>query len=591
MSKKNYDFSGWATRNNIKCSDGRVIKKDAFVDNDGGTVPLVWNHNHTDADNVLGHALLENRDEGVYAYCNFNNTPQGENAKELVAHGDITALSIYANQLKQIDCDVVHGTIRELSLVLAGANPGAFIETVIAHSDSLDEEAIIFNCEKIEDIQIEHSEEGENIMEEKNKMNVEGTKNVNVSDVEHADKEETVSEIFDTLNEKQKAVVYALIAQALEDGGQNKTETEDTKMKHNAFENENVKNEEVISHSDMEQIFVDAKRIGNLGDAVKEYALAHSITNIDNFFPEPVMVGQVPEMIENETEWVKKVMSGVKHTPFARVKSVAANTTAAEARAKGYVKGAQKVEEVLTALKRTTTPATIYKLQKFDRDDMIDLNKSFDVVAWVKNEMRGKLDEEAARAILIGDGRSSDSDDKINELNIRPIYTDSDTYAVKKALVRADGQDDITFAKDFIRQVKKSRKDYKGSGTPTLFCSEDLFTNMLLIEDTNGRVIYDTEEKLRTALRVKEIVPVEPMENLVRTSEGYDYKLMGIIVNLADYNVGTDRGGEVNFFDDFVIDYNKYEYLIETRFSGALVKPFSALVFEEKAVHSEEAGQ
>lgn len=589
MDKKSYDFSGWATRNDIRCSDGRTIKKDAFKDQNGKKVPLVWNHNHTDASNVLGHAWLENRDEGVYAYCSFNNTKQAENAREFVNHGDIEALSICANQLVQNKGDVIHGIIREVSLVLAGANPGAYIETVLAHGDESDEEAIIYN--NFETIQINHSEEseknkedGENMPEEK-VLNQQPT----TEEIEHAE-EKTVQEIFDSMNEEQKTVVYALIAQALEEGEENKMKhSEEIDMKTNVFENQNGVKETALSHSDMLGIIEDAKKCGSLKDACEQYAMAHSITGIENFFPEVKLVGDMPAMIEDKTDWVSKVMNGVKHTPFSRIKSAAANTTAEEARAKGYVKGNQKVEEVLTSLKRTTTPTTIYKLQKLDRDDVIDIT-DFDVVAWLKMEMRGKLDEEAARAILIGDGRSSSSDDKINPLNIRPIYQDDSTYTIAKTLVRPEDDDDnhVKFTKEFIRQVIKARKDYKGSGNPTLFCTEDLLTDMLLVEDTNGRVIYDTEEKLRTALRVKEIVTVEPMENIVRTSEGYDYKLMGIVVNLADYNVGTNKGGEVNFFDNFNLNFNKMEYLIETRFSGALVKPYSAITFEEKYAHVED---
>lgn len=587
MAIKNYDFSGWATRNDIRCSDGRTIRRNAFKAQDGMTVPLVWNHNHGDPEYVMGHALLENREQGVYAYCSFNDTDRGREGKELVKHGDISALSIYANQLKQNGGDVIHGAIREVSLVLAGANPGAYIEDVVAHSGQSSEEgyeATIFNPDQ--DFEFAHADEEELKPEpkkiESNKKEGSKMKDKDTEvEEEQTDGEETVQDVFNTLTDKQKTVVYAIIGQALQNKGGNDNK-EDTNVKHNAFDNESME-EDCISHTEILDAIKDAKKIGNMRDSF----LQHGITNIDTFFPEVQAVNKTPEIIDRETTWVSKVMNGVHHTPFSRVKSTAANITADEARAKGYVKGNKKVEEVITALKRTTTPTTIYKLQKMDRDDVIDIT-DFDVVAWLKQEMRGKLDEEAARAILIGDGRDASSDDKIPETNIRPILGDNSTYTVAKILERATGADDIAYAKYFIKQVIKSRKDYKGSGTPTLFTTEDMLTNMLLIEDNNGRVIYDTEEKLKTALRVKEIVTVEVMENHIRTNDEktFDYTLNGILVNLQDYNVGADKGGAVNMFDDFNIDYNKYEYLIETRFSGALVKPFSAITFEEKTAHA-----
>lgn len=593
MTTKNYDFSGWATRNDIRCSDGRTIRKNAFKAQDGTKVPLVWNHNHNDPEYVMGHALLENRDQGVYAYCSFNDTERGREGKELVKHGDICALSIYANQLKQNGGDVIHGAIREVSLVLAGANPGAYIEDVVAHSDNSDEgyEATIFNPDQ--DFELVHSVENtDDLKPEPTNVNANPKEKPKMDNEnktpETAGKEETVQDVFDTLTDKQKTVVYALIGQALENeknkAGNAKTNNEgDSTVKHNAFDTESAEPENYISHADILDAIKDAKKTGSM----KEAFLAHGITNIESLFPEAQAVNKTPEIIDRDTTWVSKVMNGVHHTPFSRVKSTAANITADEARAKGYIKGNKKAEEVITALKRTTTPTTIYKLQKMDRDDVIDIT-DYDVIAWIKQEMRGKLDEEAARAILIGDGRDSSSDDHIPEANIRPILGDNSTYTVAKILERADGADDSAYAKYFIQQVIKSRKDYKGSGNPTLFTTEDMLTNMLLIEDMNGRVIYDTEEKLKTALRVKEIVTVEVMENHVRTDDAntYDYILDGILVNLQDYNVGADKGGAVNMFDDFDIDYNKYSYLIETRFSGALVKPFSAITFEEKTKHS-----
>lgn len=575
-----YDFSGWATRNDIRCSDGRTIRKGAFAEQDGTTVPLVWNHNHVDADNVLGHAILENRDQGVYAYCFFNDTKQGNNAKELVKHGDICSLSIFANQLKQNGGDVIHGAIREVSLVLAGANPGAKIENIMAHGDNLEEEAIIYNDS--DEINLTHSEE-------KSKM-------------EEENKEKTVKDVIDSMTEEQRNVMYALIGEAIESTkGENLSNEEENKMKHNAFENEDqTKKEETetLSHSEFMEIVSEAKRKGSMKDAFLEHNiteipyLAHSITNVGNLFPEAKAVSRVPEIVDRDQTWVGNVMASVKHTPFSRVKSFYANITADEARAKGYVKGAKKVEEVITALKRTTDPQTVYKLQKMDRDDIIDIT-DFDVVAWLKGEMRGKLDEEIARAILIGDGRSSSSADKVDPLKIRPVYQDDTTYTIKRILTRASGADDSAFAKAFIKDVVKSRKEYKGSGNPTLYTTEDMLTSMLLIEDTTGRVIYDTIEKLKTALRVRDIVTVPVMENVGRedTSAHKKWNLLGVLVNLSDYNVGADKGGSVNMFDDFDINYNKYEYLIETRCSGALVKPYSAITFEEEISTASNAGK
>lgn len=582
MAKKpsEYDFAGYATKNDIQCSDGRVIRHNAFAEQDGQTVPLVWNHDHLAADNVLGHAVLENRDEGVYAYCSLNNTKQGQNARELVCNGDICALSIYANQLKQNGPDVIHGAIREVSLVLAGANPGAKIDFIMAHSeDSEENEGIIYHdADGLEMAHSDTSDNKEKIMpEEKKENSVEEKK-------EKAEvKEKTVQEVIDSMTKEQQDVMYALIGKALDDanGSEKGTTEEDKTVKHNAFENENTeKNEsQELSHSEFSAIAADAKRKGSM----KEAFLEHGITNVGNLFPEYQSVSRTPEIVDRNQDWVGKVMGSVKHTPFSRVKSFYANITADEARAKGYIKGKQKIEEVITALKRTTDPQTIYKLQKMDRDDVIDIT-DFDVVAWLKTEMRGKLDEEIARAILIGDGRAASDEDKIDPLHIRPVYGDDAAYTVKRTLTRAEGADDYAFAKSFIKDVVKSRKDYKGSGNPVLYTTEDMLTNMLLIEDTTGRVIYDTIEKLKTALRVSDIVTVPVMEGVNRTdaSANKQWNLLGVLVNLADYNVGADKGGSVNMFDDFDIDYNKMKYLIETRCSGALVKPYSAISFEEE---------
>lgn len=580
MGKKVYDFSGWATRCNVKCSDGRTIMKDAFVDNDKTTVPLVWQHNHTDADNVLGHALLENRAEGVYAYCSLNNTPEGKRAKELVEHGDICSLSIYANQLKQTGGNVIHGLIREVSLVLAGANPGARIMDVnIAHGDNADGDAYIFNASETLDIgtEVEDIEHSDNNKEGENMPNKEEKEEIKVEHADEGNDEETIQDVFDTLTEKQKKVVYAMIGMALEDK-ENGNAQEDKEMKHNAFDTSNeADNQTELMHSEVLKAIEDAKKSGSMKDAF----ISHGITNVDTLFPEVQAVNKTPELIARDTNWVSVVMGGVKHTPFSRVKSTAANITADEARARGYIKGKQKISEVITALKRTTLPTTVYKLQKMDRDDVIDIT-DFDVVAWLKQEMRGMLDEELARAFLIGDGRDGSDDSKINEQNIRPILGDNSTYTVTRTLTRTSGETDSDFAKDFIKDVVKSRKEYKGSGNPILFTTEDLLTEMLLIEDKIGHRIYKTEAELATALRVSKIVTVPVFEGHKREVAGKNYALMGILVNLADYNVGADKGGAVNMFDDFDIDYNKYEYLIETRCSGALVKPYSAITFEEK---------
>ena len=569
-----FDFSGWATRNNLKCSDGRTIRKDAFKDNNGQKVPLVWNHQHNEPFNILGHALLENREEGVYAYCTFNDTEAGQNAKQLVEHGDVSALSIYANQLKQHGGDVIHGSIREVSLVLAGANPGAFIDSIICHGEESEEEAIIYTGE---DISLSHADNEE--MKEEKPM--EDTKKV-----ENKTDNKTVKDVFDTLTEEQKTVVYALIGQALESAGKTDDndeydDEEDNNMKHNVFDQDEMMQGNVLSHSDMEEIFSDAKRTGSL----KESFLAHAegtygIDAIDTLFPEPKSMNTPPDFIKRDTNWVAGVINGVHHTPFSRIKSMFANITEDEARAKGYIKGKLKKEEVFTLLKRTTTPTTIYKKQKLDRDDIIDIT-DFDVVAWIKSEMRMMLDEEIARAILVGDGRLTSDDDHINEANIRPIWKDDDLYTIKtKITVGASATDDDK-AKAVIKAAVKSRKNYKGSGNPVLYTTEDFLTNCLLLEDTQGYRLYKSEQDVATAMRVSRIVTVPVMENLTRTdSESKERTLVGIIVNLNDYNVGADKGGAVNMFDDFDIDYNQQKYLMETRCSGALIKPYSAIALE-----------
>lgn len=588
---ENFDFSGWATRNDLKCSDGRIIRKDAFKSNDGQKVPLVWNHQHTDPNEVLGHAILENRNEGVYAYCKFNETESGQTAKLLVQHGDVNALSIYANQLKQQGPNVMHGNIRELSLVLAGANPGAFIESIIKHGEESDEEGIIYTGENIslehtgcgepsdkpaEDETLKHADEA-NEKKEDSKMAEEPKK------TETNDGEKTVKDVIDSMSEEQKTVMYALVGQAYEEAGKGeKSEGGNEEMKHNVFDNDTENQENVLSHDAMETIIADGKRYGSLKESFLAHADEYGITNIDYLFPEAKSLNTPPDFIKREMGWVQKVMGGVHHTPFSRIKSMFADITEDEARAKGYIKGKLKKEEVFSLLKRTTTPTTIYKKQKLDRDDVIDIT-DFDVVAWLKSEMRMMLDEEIARAILVGDGRLASSDDKINESNIRPIWKDEDLYNIKSTIEVDAAANADQKAKAFIRACIKSRKNYKGSGTPTLYTTEDVLTDCLLLEDLNGRIIYDTEEKLRTALRVSSIVTVPVMEGLKRDDgEGNSLDLMGIIVNLADYNVGADKGGAINMFDDFDIDYNQQKYLIETRCSGALIKPFSAITLEMK---------
>ena len=564
---KNYDFSGWATKNNLKCSDGRTILRDAFKHNDGQTVPLVWNHQHNDPLNVLGHALLENRESGVYAYCKFNDTEAGKNAKMLVEHGDVTALSIYANQLKQKGGNVEHGVIREVSLVLAGANPGAFIDSILRHGEASDEEGVIYTGETL--VLFHAEEQNQNEKKEEDKKVAEG-------------KERTVQDVVDSMTEEQRNVMYALVGQALEGSNVEHSEINynggDDEMKHNVFEQENVKGaNDTLTHAEMEVILRDAKRYGSL----KESCLQHGIEHIDEpgyLFPEFKNLNREPDFVGRDMGWVGKVMSGVHRTPFSRIKSLQADIREEDARALGYMKGNLKKEEVFTLLKRTTDPQTVYKKQKLHRDDVLDIT-DFDVVAFVKKEMRMMLEEEIARAILVGDGRLPDSDDKIMETHIRSIANEEALYAIHHNVVVEDKSDAEAKAKAMIREALRARKDYKGSGEPTFFCSESVLTEMLLLEDANGRVIYDSVAKLATAMRVKEIVTVPVMEgaqNLAKTKN-----VLGIIVNLRDYNVGADKGGQVSMFEDFDIDYNAQKYLIETRCSGALIKPFSAIVLEE----------
>lgn len=582
------DFSGWATRNDLKCSDGRVIRRDAFKHDDGIKVPLVWNHQHNDPRNVLGHAWLENRPEGVYTYGFFNDSESGEIGKILVKHGDICALSIYANQLQQRGCDVLHGEIREVSLVHAGANPGAFIDSMLKHGENSDDEAIIYTGMQLylshsdADKQEDKADDGEKKETSEKKDDPEKKTD--------SDEEKTVADVINSMTEEQKNVMYAMIGRAMDDQGESDPESEDNNdddskggtntMKHNVFDKDDRQKENVLVHSDgsevsseeISTIFGDIKRYGSLKDSV----LAHGIDNVDYLFPDAQTLANTPEFIQRDTGWVKKVMSGVHHTPFSRIKSIFADITEDDARAKGYFKGKLKKEEVFGLLKRTTTPTTVYKKQKMDRDDVVDIT-DFDVVAWLKSEMRMMLDEELARAYLIGDGRLASSDDKINEQNIRPIFKDEELYTIRATVSVQSSATEDDKAREFIRTAIKARKNYKGSGQPTLYTTEDILTDCLLLTDTTGRDLYTDVAQLAKKLRVKEIVTVPVMEGVNGKNGG---ALMGIIVNLADYNVGADRGGAVNMFDDFDIDYNQQKYLIETRCSGALIKPYSAIALE-----------
>lgn len=583
-----YDFSGWATKNDLLCSDGRTIRRDAFKDNDGKVVPLVWNHDHTDPSNVLGHALLKNVSDGVYAYGSFNSNPKAIEAATLLAHGDIKALSIWANKLQQRGGDVLHGDIKEVSLVLAGANPAAIIDSVMVHGEESDEEAIIYTgesiCHSSGELKDETEETEETVEHADDKAD----------EPEKSDDDETIADIFETLSEKQKNVVYALIAEAISEikGKENEdNKEEDSVMKHNVFEQQNGDQQEnVLCHADVKAAFDDAKRYGSLKDSFVAHGLnevtymAHAdgdygVKNIDYLFPEARNVNNTIDFIKREDSWVRDFMSRVHRSPFSRIKSVHANITEDEARAKGYIKGNMKKEEVFTLLKRSTTPTTVYKKQKLDRDDVLDIT-DLDTVALVKGEMRGMLDEEIARAALVGDGRSASDDDKINEVNIRPIWTDADLYSIKVPIAVAAGDDDNKKATNFIRAAIKSRKNFRGSGTPVLYTTEDMLSDMLLLTDTTGRDIYDTVEKLCKKLRVSEIITVPVMEGLTRQVESKTRTLAGIIVNLQDYNIGADKGGSINMFEDFDIDYNQMKYLIETRCSGALTKPYSAMVLE-----------
>lgn len=586
MPKVKYDFCGYATKNDIRCSDGRIIRKDAFKDCDGMVVPLVWSHKHDDLESVIGHALLENREDGVYAYGSFNDTEKGQNGLKLVRHGDIRSLSIYANHLKQNGADVIHGAIREVSLVLAGANPGAYIENVtMAHSDGfteiLEDEAIVWMNEPIIHTDADEDEEPEAV-DETEEVEEEMPREHDDSQLKHAESEETIGDILDTLNEKQRAAVEAVVGMAIEEYSKKEgsdeaehTEAEGTDdMKFNVFDSE-TGTEDVLAHDEMMAILTDAKRMGSLREAVLE----HGITNVEVLFPEAQSVTNPPAMISRNMEWVDTVLGGVNKTPFSRVKSSTANITADEARAKGYVKGNKKIEEVIPVLKRSTTPQTVYKLQKMDRDDVIDIT-DFDVVAWLKSEMRVMLHEELGRAVLVGDGRNPDAEDKIKTDNIRPIYLDDELYSMHYVVESDEDATEEEKAENFIDTAIRARKDYKGSGAPVMFMGPTKLTECRLVRDKMGHRLYKTDQELADEMRVSKIVEVEIFDDIKRVKNGVEYALEGIAVNLRDYTMGADKGGNISFFEDFDIDYNKHEYLIETRVSGALTQPKSAMVFE-----------
>ena len=621
-----YDFSGYVTKNDIRCSDGRVIKKDAFLHNDGQTVPLVWQHMHDSPMNVIGHVLLENRPDGVYGWGSFNDTEQGVSSKSLVHHGDVDSLSINANRLKQNGPDVYHGNIKEVSLVLKGANPGAKIENVyfehgFDETDATDDgEAIIFlGGEVMENSEyINHADEANtsesddltvediyNTMSDEQKEVVdfliseamaEAAEENSEEEVEHEDGDATVGDVYEAMTDEQKQVVMFLISEAVKDatgGGEEEVSQEDydeneyyleggEEMKHNVFSDGDTKNDELMHAEGLETILQDGKKFGSLKESFLAHADEYGIENIDYLFPDAKKLNNTPDFIQRDTGWVSTFMNGTTHTPFSRIKFLHADITQDEARARGYVKANQKVEEVITLLKRSTTPQTIYKKQKLDRDDIVDIT-DFDVVAWLKTEMRMMLDEEIARAGLIGDGRSPAADDKISEDHVRPIVSDNDLYSIKYPVIVSDDTDEAEVAKKSIEAAIRSRKDYKGSGNPVFFTTEDTLTSMLLLTDNIGRKLYKDQAELATAMRVSSIVTVPVMEGYVRKdSQGQAVvgPLVGIIVNPKDYTFGADKGGSINMFDDFDIDYNQQKYLMETRCSGALTLPFSAIVLE-----------
>ena len=556
-----YDFSGWATRNDLRCSDGRTIRRDAFKDNDGQTVPMVWNHQHNDPMNVLGHALLKNKDEGVYAYCTFNDTEAGKGAKELVKHGDVKSLSIYANQLKQNGGDVIHGSIREVSLVLAGANPGALIDSVLMHGEYSDDEAVIYTDEEIE---LSHSDE-EKLEEKKEEPKEEPKK----EEPKMAEEKKTIKEIYDEFTPEQKTVVDALVGQAVEmaKSGKLNNEEEDDDMKHNVFDND-YQNDDVLVHDGLNEVLKDAKRYGTLRESYLAHAAEYGIENIDFINTEDKNIYDRPQFINNQpSDWINVVMSGVHNTPFANVRMIFADITEDEARAKGYIKGHYKKEEVFKLLKRSVSPTTIYKKQKFDRDDLIDAD--FDVIPWIKEEMNVKFDEEKARAYIFGDGRSSADEDKVDETHIIPVVKDEDLFTIKKTVTPAQGE---STEHAIITASVLAQDDYQGSGNITAFIEQKEVSKMMLMEDQFGHRLYKTLAELAGAMGVSRVVKVPAA---VIGAGNY-----AVMLDLKDYNVGMKNQGKKSFFDDFDIDYNQQKYMVEERQSGALTRPYSAIVLK-----------
>lgn len=608
-----YDFSGWATRNDLLCGDGRTIRRNAFKDNDGETVPLVWNHDHANADAVLGHALLENREDGVYAYCKFNDTEQGKHAKQLVEHGDVRSLSIYANKLKQVGKDVIHGSIRELSLVLAGANPGAFIDFVMAHGDegeesfiaSYDENAItLYQKENTDEVEHSATKEDEKMAEE--------TKDTKDTKPEEG-KEKTVADVFNELTEEQKTVVYAMIGQALEDASKEDDDDDDSEggketMRHNIFENEEKSTETVLTHADQEMILNRAKEtgVGSLQKAIQLFAeehgdIAHGLDLGDSevlteLLPDHKLLNPgAPDILRPDQSWVMQVISKIHKSPYARIRTRKADARTADMRAKGYKKGEEKkFNDHIKLLGRKTEPTTVYLKESLNRDDIIDIT-DFDVVNYIWSLMKDNMYETLALAALVGDGRDDSDPDKISETNIRPVWKDEELYTIhadvdiEKARTELQGSntsanfgENYVYAEAIITAALYAREKFKGSGTPTLYCAPHLVNVMLLARDLNGRRIYDSKADLARALNVAAIVEIEQLEGKTREdAEGNTKKLLGLFVNLADYQFGSTKGGEITKFDDFDIDFNKYKYLMETRLSGALTEPYSAIALEE----------
>ena len=660
MKKSNFDFGGWATKNDLLCADGRTIRKDAFKDDDGRTVPLVWQHNHEDPTRVIGHALLENRPEGVYAYCSFNSTDIAQHVKELVRHEDVNSLSIYANKLKQSGGDVLHGTIREVSVVLAGANPGAQIEfPIMEHGEESETEACIWPGEEHLEfgggLKVSHSEEdaekeekpkeaeapkeekadeNETVQDVLNTLNEEQMKVVEFligkalegDEAAHSDDEEeglyhadedtddkdedadtndkTVADVINTLTPKQKKVVEYLIAQAIEsrenepeDEGKEEAshsieDEEEFTMKKNVFDNTqaNEQSTDTLTHAQLMTIASDAKKMGSMRDAVLAHAQDYGIEQIDYLMPEyREVTGGAPQFVKRDDTWVAKIMRGVHHTPFAKVKMTFADITKDQARARGYIKGHRKSEEVFKLLKREIGPTTVYKKQKIDRDDAIDISEGFDKLAWLKGEMRTMLDEELARAYIIGDGRADDSDDKINEDNIVPVFKDDSLYVIRQVINPEQGQ---AHGDALIDAVTYGMEEYQGSGNCVALMTRREYSQLRLLKDKMGRRIYNSDSEINSALGVRDILFVPQMGDASTiwhdTKANKYYKPLVIILDLDDYNVGADQGGSVNMFEDFDIDYNQMKYLIETRCSGGLTKPYSAVIVTEETEAPEE---